>query len=151
MINSYFDILVRYGDQSVTLGFGDLIEVEPSPGGMPDVRLRNLEYDLTRSIKKAVYGFQSLDAVLARLDEPVRLTAFVTPRHAARSAARRARRWSTRWRASWPRTRETISAIRWSIPTRMRASRARACTRRTAYSPLPSRSFRPIRTICISC
>ena len=80
VINSYFDILVRYGDQSVTLGFGDLIEVSPSASGMPDVRLRNLEYDLTRSIKKAVYGFQSLDAVLARLEEPVRLTAFVTPR-----------------------------------------------------------------------
>jgi ABC-2 type transport system permease protein len=79
VINSYFDILIRYGDQSVTLGFGDLIEVVPTAGGLPDVRLRNLEYDLTRSIKKAVYGFQSLDAVLARLDEPVRLTAFVTP------------------------------------------------------------------------
>jgi ABC-2 type transport system permease protein len=79
VINSYFDILIRYGDQSVTLGFDDLIEVVPTASGLPDVRLRNLEYDLTRSIKKAVYGFQSLDAVLARLDEPVRLTAFVTP------------------------------------------------------------------------
>ena len=79
VINSYFDILVRYGDQSVTLGFDDLIEVVPNSSGLPDVRLRNLEYDLTRAIKKAVYGFQSLDAVLARLDEPVRLTTYVTP------------------------------------------------------------------------
>jgi ABC-2 type transport system permease protein len=79
VINSYFDILIRYGDQSETLGFGELIEVVPRPGGMPDVRLRNLEYDLTRSIKKAVYGFQSLDAVLARLEEPLKLTVYVTP------------------------------------------------------------------------
>jgi ABC-2 type transport system permease protein len=79
VINSYFDILILYGDQSVTLGFGDLIEVTPTASGAPDVRLRNLEYDLTRSIKKVVYGFQSLDAVLAHLEEPVRLTAFVTP------------------------------------------------------------------------
>jgi ABC-2 type transport system permease protein len=79
VINSYFDILIRYGDQSVTLGFGDLIEVVPSASGAPDVRLRNLEYDLTRSIKKAVSGFQSLESVLARLEEPVRLTMFVTP------------------------------------------------------------------------
>jgi ABC-2 type transport system permease protein len=79
VINSYFDILVRYGDQSVTLGFAELIEVTPTSSGLPDVRLRNLEYDLTRSIKKAVYGFQSLDAVLARLQDPVRLTVFVTP------------------------------------------------------------------------
>jgi ABC-2 type transport system permease protein len=79
VINSYFDILVRYGDQSVALGFDDLIEVVPNSSGLPDVRLRNLEYDLTRAIKKAVYGFQSLDAVLARLEDPVRLTAYVTP------------------------------------------------------------------------
>ena len=79
VINSYFDLLIRYGDQYVTLGVGDLIEVVGSPGGEPDIRLRNLEYDLTRAIKKVVYGFQGLDTVFASLEEPVRLTAFVTP------------------------------------------------------------------------
>ena len=39
----------------------------------------NLEYDLTRSIKKVVYGFQSLDAVFAGMVEPVNLTLVVTP------------------------------------------------------------------------
>jgi ABC-2 type transport system permease protein len=78
VINSYFDILIRYGDQHVVLGFADLIEVEDRPSGTPDVRLRNLEYDLTRSIKKVVYGFQSLDAVFASIEEPIQLTAFVT-------------------------------------------------------------------------
>ena len=29
VINAYFDILVRYGDQDVVLNFHDLIEVEP--------------------------------------------------------------------------------------------------------------------------
>jgi ABC-2 type transport system permease protein len=79
IINSYFDILVRYGDQHVTLGFDDLIEVQSRASGLPDVRLRNLEYDLTRSIKKVVYGFQSLDALFASLDDTVRLTALITP------------------------------------------------------------------------
>jgi ABC-2 type transport system permease protein len=79
VINSYFDILVRYGDQHVTLGFGDLIEVEPRAGGDLDVRLRNLEYDLTRAIKKVVYGFQSLDAVFDSIEEPIHLTALITP------------------------------------------------------------------------
>jgi ABC-2 type transport system permease protein len=79
VINSYFNILIRYGDQSVTLGFQDLIEIRPGGGGEMEVGLRNLEYDLTRSIKKAVYGFQSLDAVFASLTDPVRLTAYVTP------------------------------------------------------------------------
>ena len=32
IINSYFDILIRYGDQHVVLGFRDLIEVESQPG-----------------------------------------------------------------------------------------------------------------------
>jgi len=79
VISSYFDILIRYGDQSVTLGFDDLIEIRPAGGGEFDVGLRNLEYDLTRAIKKVVYGFQSLDAIFASLEEPARLTAFVTP------------------------------------------------------------------------
>nr|MBC7245683.1 Gldg family protein [Chloroflexota bacterium] len=79
IINSYFDILIRYGDQSEALGFQDLIEIVARRDAMPDVRLRNLEYDLTRSIKKVVYGFQSIDAVLSALDEPAKLTAYITP------------------------------------------------------------------------
>lgn len=79
VINSYFNILIRYGDQFVTLGFNDLIEVEARGSGQPDVRLRNLEYDLTRSIKKVVYGFQSLDAVFAGMQDPISLTAIVSP------------------------------------------------------------------------
>lgn len=79
IINSYFDLLIRYGDQSEVINFQDLIEVEPSSSGGIDVRLRNLEYDLTRSLKKVVQGFQSTDAVLAGLAEPARLTLLVTP------------------------------------------------------------------------
>ncbi|RME50335.1 MAG: ABC transporter permease [Caldilineae bacterium] len=79
VVNAYFDILIRYGDQSVVLNFRDLIEVNRSRTGAPEVRLRNLEYDLTRSIKKVVYGFQSIDAVLASVEGPVTLTLFVTP------------------------------------------------------------------------
>jgi len=79
VINSYFDILIRYGDQHVVINFQDLIEVQATRDGQLDVRLRNLEYDLTRSIKKVLYGFQSVDAVLATMNEPVRLTVFITP------------------------------------------------------------------------
>ncbi|GIX07651.1 MAG: hypothetical protein KatS3mg115_2054 [Candidatus Poribacteria bacterium] len=79
VVNSYFDVLVRYGDQSETLSFRDLIEIEARRDGTVDVRLRNPEYDLTRAIKKVVYGFQSLDAVLAALSRPVSLRLIVTP------------------------------------------------------------------------
>ncbi|MFN8455826.1 MAG: Gldg family protein [Anaerolineae bacterium] len=79
VVNAYFDILVRYGDQSQVLNFRDLIEIQASPGGQPEVRLRNPEYDLTRAVKKVVFGFQSLDNVVASLPEPARLTLYVTP------------------------------------------------------------------------
>jgi ABC-2 type transport system permease protein len=79
IINSYFDLLVRYGDQHVTLGFADLIEVTPSSAGQPDVRLRNLEYDLTRSIKKVVYGFQDIGSIFASIEDPIQLTVLLTP------------------------------------------------------------------------
>lgn len=79
VVNAYFDILVRYGDQNVVLNFRDLIEVQPSPDGQVEVRLRNPEYDLTRAVKKVVYGFQSVDAVLAAMKDPVKLSLYVTP------------------------------------------------------------------------
>ncbi len=79
VINSYFDILVRYGDQNTVLGFRDLIEVQSQRNGQPEVRFRNLEYDLTRAVKKTVYGFQSIDNVLASMSDPVRLTLVTTP------------------------------------------------------------------------
>ncbi len=78
VINAYFDILVRYGDQNVVLNFQDLIQVQQTAAGQ-EVRLRNLEYDLTSAVKKAVFGFQSIDAVLNALNEPVTLTFYVTP------------------------------------------------------------------------
>lgn len=79
VINSYFDILVRYGDQDVVLNFRDLIEVTPNSSGTIDVKLRNLEYDLTSAIKKVVYGFQSVESVLGAMSNPVEFTLFVTP------------------------------------------------------------------------
>jgi ABC-2 type transport system permease protein len=79
VINSYFDVLVRYGDQNTVLSFRDLIEVQARRDGQPDVRFRNLEYDLTRAVKKVVYGFQSIDNVLASLSAPAKLMLVVTP------------------------------------------------------------------------
>jgi ABC-2 type transport system permease protein len=79
VVNAYFDILIRYGDQSEVLNFRDLIEIQPVRSGQPEIRFRNLEYDLTRAIKKTVFGFQSVDAVLASIEDPVSLTLYVTP------------------------------------------------------------------------
>ncbi|CAG0935441.1 hypothetical protein TFLX_04281 [Thermoflexales bacterium] len=78
VINAYFDVVAKYGDQSTTLSFRDLIEVNSTQSAV-EVRLRNLEYDLTSAIKKVVYGFQSLDAVFASMTDPVKLTLITTP------------------------------------------------------------------------
>lgn len=77
VINAYFDVLIQFADQTEIVGFNDLIEVQQSPVGI-DVALRNLEYDLTSNIKKVVSGFQSVDAVLASLDEPARMTYYIS-------------------------------------------------------------------------
>jgi ABC-2 type transport system permease protein len=44
-----------------------------------DVRLRNIEYDITRAIKKTTQGFQNIESVLARNDAAVKLVAYVSP------------------------------------------------------------------------
>jgi ABC-2 type transport system permease protein len=78
VINAYFDVLVRYGDQTEVLNFQDLIEVQPTGDGGADVRFRNLEYDLTRTIKRTTSGFQSVDNLLASLDGKMKLTLYAT-------------------------------------------------------------------------
>jgi ABC-2 type transport system permease protein len=78
VVNSFFHILVRYGDQYEVLSFNDLIEFYADAGGA-DVRLRNLEYDLTRTVKRVSQDFQTLASVMEGLPEPAKLTAYATP------------------------------------------------------------------------
>ncbi|HKE18607.1 MAG TPA: Gldg family protein [Kofleriaceae bacterium] len=82
VVNAYFHILLQYGDQHEVLTFEDLIEVnqDPSATGQIEVKLRNFEYDVTRTVKKLAYGFQSLDALFGALEGKAELTAYITPR-----------------------------------------------------------------------
>ena len=79
VVNSYFDILIKYGDQYETLGFQDLIDVKVHGEMDLEVRLRNPEYDLTRTLKKVLYGYQGGGDVFANIAKPLRLKAFVSP------------------------------------------------------------------------
>lgn len=79
VINAYFTILVEYGNQHASLGFDDLIEVRQLDVGDVDIQLKNLEYDITRTIKKVVQGFQSVDAMFASLPGKATITEYVTP------------------------------------------------------------------------
>lgn len=79
IVNAYFALVIQFGDQYVRYGFLDLIELEPTPDGDVDVSLRNLEYDLTRAIKKVVYGFRTTHELFRTAGVPVALTAIWTP------------------------------------------------------------------------
>lgn len=78
LVNSYFHLLVQYGDKYEVLGFRDLIEVKQQPGVGVEVELRNPEYELTRSIKKVISEFQSGGDLLSSLPAPVTLTGYIS-------------------------------------------------------------------------
>ncbi len=78
LVNSYFDVLVSYGDEYEVLGFRDLIEVKVAGEADLDVQLRNPEYDVTRSIKKVLYGFQGGSSIFANIQAPVTFTGYVS-------------------------------------------------------------------------
>ena len=78
LVNSYFNILLKYGDKFEVLGFEDLIEVKVKGESELDVRLRNPEYDITRAIKKVLYGFQNVENLFASIRTPVKFVAYVS-------------------------------------------------------------------------
>ncbi|MDK1046442.1 MAG: GldG family protein, partial [Anaerolineales bacterium] len=78
LINSYFNILIKYGDQYEVLGFQDLIEVQARKEMQLDVALRNPEYDITRSIKKVLYSYQGAGDLFAGIKHPVRFNGYIS-------------------------------------------------------------------------
>lgn len=76
LVNSYFNILIQYGDEYQVLGFRDLIEVKSQGEDKVDVQLRNPEYDISRSVKKVLYGFQSAGNLFDSIRKPVSFTGY---------------------------------------------------------------------------
>jgi ABC-2 type transport system permease protein len=79
IVNAYFAIAIEYGDQHEVLGIDDLIQVRSLDVGEVDITLRNPEYALTKSIKKAVSSFSSVESLFAATPGKVKLTAYITP------------------------------------------------------------------------
>lgn len=79
VINAYFALAIEYGDQHAVLGLGDLITVRVLDIGDVEITLRNLEYQLTKTIKKTVAEFSSIDALFASTAQAPKLTAYLTP------------------------------------------------------------------------
>ncbi|GAB4353559.1 MAG: hypothetical protein Kow006_18760 [Gammaproteobacteria bacterium] len=79
VVNSYFNLLVQYGDEHQVLGFRDLIEVKVASESDIDVLLRNPEYDITSAVKKVLYSYQSGGNLFDSIQGEVRFTGYVSP------------------------------------------------------------------------
>lgn len=79
VVNAYFNIAIEYGDQHAVLGLDDLISVRVLDVGDIEITLKNLEYQLVKTIKKTVSDFSSVDALFASTASKVQLTAYLTP------------------------------------------------------------------------
>ncbi|XOV84745.1 MAG: Gldg family protein [bacterium] len=78
LVNSYFDILIAYGDEFEVLNFQDLIEVKVAGEGDFEVQLTNPEFDVTRAIKKVLYGFQGGASVFDNLPAAVDFIGYIS-------------------------------------------------------------------------
>jgi ABC-2 type transport system permease protein len=78
VVNSYFNIMIQYGDQHQVLGFSDLIEVRMQSEADLEVELRNPEYDLTRAIKKILYAYQGSGGLFENIPHPVSFKGYIS-------------------------------------------------------------------------
>lgn len=78
IVSSYFHILIEYGSEHEILTFEDLIEVKVEQGTDLEVRLRNPEYDLTRTIKKVLDQYQAEGNLFDAVQGKLGLTVYVS-------------------------------------------------------------------------
>lgn len=78
VVSTWFHVQVQYGRERTVLDFTDLVEIR-GEGADTSVFLSNPEYELTRTVRKMVYQYRSGGNILATLDEPVTLNAYVSP------------------------------------------------------------------------
>ncbi|MEJ2693936.1 MAG: Gldg family protein, partial [Candidatus Thiodiazotropha sp.] len=78
VVNSYFNILVQYGDQFEVLGFRDLIDIKVESETDLDVDLRNPEYDITQAVKKVLYAYQGAGELFENIAHPVTFKGYIS-------------------------------------------------------------------------
>ncbi|MFW2373416.1 MAG: Gldg family protein [Gammaproteobacteria bacterium] len=78
LVNSYFNVMIEYGNEFEVLGFRDLIEIKSQSTGDLDVQLRNPEYDITRAVKKVLLAYQSGGNLFDTVKGELSFTAYVS-------------------------------------------------------------------------
>lgn len=80
VVNSYFDILVAYGDQYETLNYRDLIEIKVRSENDIQVELKNPEYEITRAIRKTLTAYQGGGNPFEGVNKPLVFKGFISPK-----------------------------------------------------------------------
>ncbi len=78
LVNSYFNVLVQYGDSFEVLGFGDLIEVKAGTTTSLEIRLRNPEFDLTRAIKQVLNSYAAGGNLFDSIPSDIQFTGYIS-------------------------------------------------------------------------
>ena len=78
LVNSYFNLLIGYGEQFRTLDYNDLIDVKMRSETDLDIRLRNPEYDITRAIRRVLSEQRSGKALFDSIGKPVVFRGFIS-------------------------------------------------------------------------
>ncbi len=78
VVNSYFNILIQYGDQYQVLDFRDLIDIKVRSETDLEVDLRNPEYDLTQAIKKVLYAYQGAGELFENIPYPLSFKGYIS-------------------------------------------------------------------------
>jgi ABC-2 type transport system permease protein len=78
VVNSYFDILIAYGDQFQVLNFRDLIDVKQRSDTDISVELKNPEYAMTSAIRKVLLSYQGGGGAFDTLQQPLSFTGYIS-------------------------------------------------------------------------
>jgi ABC-2 type transport system permease protein len=78
VVNTYFNILVSYGDQHQVLTFRDLIDVKARDETHINVELKDPEYAITSAIRKVMLSYQGGGSPFDALREPVTFTGYIS-------------------------------------------------------------------------
>lgn len=78
VVNSYFNLLIQYGDEYKVLSFSDLIEVKSGSTTDIEVKLRNPEYDITNAIKQVLYAYQSGGNLFTSIQDNIQFTGYIS-------------------------------------------------------------------------
>jgi len=79
VVNAYFHVLVKYGDQHKVLDLQDLIDIKGAAAGSQiKVGLNNPEYQITSAIREVVSRWRSGGNVFAELKKPVTFHGYIS-------------------------------------------------------------------------